>query len=152
MRCGFGQWYRCKLKIGQGSSLFLKGCISRRRDTYGTPVKNRSLGLVFFIAVVADVAEVAEVVPVIGWIRNGWWSSEAFPVVNWWISLVEDSRQSLWSPASRGGADQKIKAGAMLLLLLLWNVDYSWCGWTNKRIVYYTLIPCQLVETRLLIW
>ena len=36
-----------------------------------TLVKNRSLGLVFFIAVVADVAEVAEVVPVIGWIRNG---------------------------------------------------------------------------------
>ena len=54
-------------------------------------------------------------------------------------------RRSRWGGSNIGAV------AMLLLLLLLWNVDYSWCEWTNKRIVYY-LIPCQLVETWLLIW
>ena len=66
--------------------------------------------------------------------RNWCWSSEAFPEMTCWKSLAEDSRQSLWSPASRGGADKRSGPGWCCYYYCSYKMPIiDDLKWTNRR-------------------
>jgi len=85
-----------------------------------TPVKIGVMAL-YLSTEVTEVADVADLVltDAVDWI--GCWSSEAFPVMTCWVSLAEDSRQSLWSQANRVGVDQRSVPGR-----LCWGYYYCY--------------------------